>query len=335
MDTPAALTRFRSALDGAIEDVLGGRDGELFDMMRHQLGWENGALTQGGKYVRPILVFVTTEACGGDWKAVLPAAVSLEMLHNFSLIHDDIQDNSPLRRNRPTVWNQWGSAQAINAGDAMHALSQLVMLRMVERNVPAPTVLHAIRLLDQTCLALCEGQTTDIGFQNRLNVTVSDYEEMIGNKTAEAFRCAMEIGCMLATGSQEQSRLLGEVGFQMGLAFQIHDDALDLWGGSVIGKETALDVRDGKKSLPVVFGLSREDSDEAERLRDMYRRGIQPDDVDTVVALLESLGAPEFCADEARAHWVQGRRLIEEAGLPSGGAAALIEIGDYLMTRTH
>ncbi len=333
MDAPASLSRFRPTLDEAIVDILGDRPGHLFDMMRHHLGWENDALTQGGKYLRPTLVLVTAEACGGDWKTAVPAAVGLELLHNFSLIHDDIQDESHMRRNRPTVWSKWGAPQAINAGDAMHALSQLVVLHMTDDGAPPQSVLHAIRLLDETCLALCEGQTADIEFETRSNVTVADYKQMIGNKSAEAFRCALEFGCMFATGSPEQSKLLGDAGFEMGIAFQIHDDVLDIWGGAVIGKETALDIRDGKKSLPVVYGLSREDSPDADRLSEMYRSGFGPDGVDEVVSLLESLGAPDFCAAEAEAHWAKGRRMIEQAGLPEAGIAALTEIGDYLIHR--
>ena len=333
MDAPASLTRFRPTLDEAIVDILGDRPGSLFDMMRHHLGWENDALTQGGKYLRPTLVLVTAEACGGDWKTAVPAAVGLELLHNFSLIHDDIQDENSFRRNRPTVWNRWGASQAINAGDAMHALSQLVVLHMTDDGAPPQSVLHAIRLLDETCLALGEGQTADIEFETRSNVTVADYKWMIGNKSAEAFRCALEIGCMIATGSPEQSKLLGDAGFEMGIAFQIQDDVLDIWGGAVIGKETALDIRDGKKSLPVVYGLSREDSTDADRLSEMYRSGFGPDGVDEVVSLLESLGAPDFCAAEAEAHWAKGHRMIEQAGLPEAGIAALTEIGDYLIHR--
>ena len=335
MEAPASLDRFRPTIDQAIADVLGDRPGHLSDMMRHHLGWENGALTKGGKYLRPTLALVTTEACGGDWNAAIPAAVGLELLHNFSLIHDDIQDESSFRRNRPTVWNQWGASQAINAGDAMHALSQLVVLRMTEDGAPPQGVLHAVRLLDETCLALCEGQTADIEFEARVNVTVADYKNMIGNKSAEAFRCALEIGCMFATGSAEQSKLLGEAGFEMGIAFQIHDDVLDIWGGSVIGKETALDIRDGKKSLPVVYGLSREDSPDADRLRGMYRTGFGPDAVGDVITLLEALGAREFCAAEAETHWAKARAMIRSAGLPDYGAATLIEIGDYLIGRPN
>ena len=335
MEAPASLDRFRPTLDQAIADVLGDRPGHLFDMMRHHLGWESGALTQGGKYLRPTLVLVTTEACGGDWNAAVPASVGLELLHNFSLIHDDIQDESSFRRNRPTVWNQWGASQAINAGDAMHALSQLVVLRMTEDGAPPQGVLHAVRLLDETCLALCEGQTADIEFEARSNVTVADYKNMIGNKSAEAFRCALEIGCMFATGSAEQSKLLGEAGFEMGIAFQIHDDVLDIWGGAVIGKETALDIRDGKKSLPVVFGLTHADSPEADRLREMYRTGFGPDAVGDVITLLEALGAREFCAAEAETHWAKGRAMIESAGLPDNGADALVEIGEYLIRRPN
>ncbi len=335
MQAPASLDRFRSVIDEAIFRVLKDRPGPLFDMMRHHLGWEDGALTQGGKYLRPTLALVTAEACGGNWKDALPAAVGLELLHNFSLIHDDIQDESSYRRNRPTVWSRWGASQAINAGDAMHALSQLVVLRMLEDGAPPHSVLHAVRMLDETCLALCEGQTVDIEFESRIDVTADDYKRMIGNKTAEAFRCALEIGSAFAGGSVEQGRQLGEAAYEMGVAFQIHDDVLDIWGGEIIGKETALDIRDGKKSLPVVFGLMQADSPEAKRLRDMYENGFGPDAVGDIVALLESLGAREFCAAEAASHWAKAQKMIEAAGLPDDGATTLIEIGDYLIGRPN
>ena len=335
MQAPESLDRFRSAIDDAISRVLSDRAGHLFDMMRHHLGWESGALTHGGKYLRPTLALVTAESRGGNWKDALPAAVGLELLHNFSLIHDDIQDESSYRRNRPTVWSRWGTAQAINAGDAMHALSQIVVLDMADEGAPPQNVIRALRLLDQTCLALCEGQTEDIEFETRANVTVADYKRMIGNKTAEAFRCALEIGCAFAGGSAEQGRLLGEAGYEMGIAFQVHDDVLDIWGGEVIGKETALDIRDGKKSLPVVYGLSRDGSGDVERLRDMYRNGIGADDVDEIVALLESLGAREFCAKEAADHWSKARAMIEQSGLPHNGISTLTQIGDYLITRPN
>ena len=335
MEAPASLDRFRTTIDEAIARILTGREGQLFDMMRHHLGWEGGELTHGGKYLRPTLALVTAEACGGKWEDALPAAVGLELLHNFSLIHDDIQDESTYRRNRPTVWSRWGASQAINAGDAMHALSQLVVLRMAEDGAPPQSVLHALKMLDETCLALCEGQTADMDFETRADVTVDDYKAMIGNKTAEAFRCALEIGGVFAGGSAEQVRLLGEAAFEMGIAFQIHDDVLDIWGGEIIGKETALDIRDGKKSLPVVYGLTQGDSPEAKRLRDLYQSGFGPDAVGDIVALLESLSASEFCAAEAASHWAKGRALIESAGLPDDGAAALIEIGDYLINRAN
>ena len=334
MEAPASLNRFRSGIDDAITALLNERHGHLFDMMRHHLGWEDGSLVHGGKYLRPTLLLMTTEACGGNWRDALPAALGLELLHNFSLIHDDIQDESSFRRNRPTVWNQWGTAQAINAGDAMHALSQLVLIANADDGTSVHRLLHALRLLDETCLALCEGQTSDIEFEGRLTVTVAEYKEMIGNKTAAAFRCALETGCVFAGGSDEQARLLGEAGFEMGIAFQIHDDILDIWGGEEIGKETALDIRDGKKSLPVIYGLSREGAPEAERLRALYRDGFGEDSVNDVITLLEVMGARDYCAEEAAAHWAVAGAKIEQASLPSDGAAALTQVGEFLIRRT-
>ena len=169
-EIPGALEYYRPALDSYITELFDSKDHELYDMMRYQLGWENGTLSYPGKYIRPSLMLASVESCGGDVHKALPGAVALELLHNFSLIHDDIQDDSVLRRSRPTVWNRWSKSHAINAGDGMYAISRLTLLRLLDQGIPHDRVFDAAKALDQTCLALCEGQFNDLLFEVQSNV---------------------------------------------------------------------------------------------------------------------------------------------------------------------
>ncbi len=143
-------------------------------MLRYHLGWEDAEgrplRSEGGKALRPTLCLLACEAAGGDWRAALPAAAALELAHNFSLVHDDIPDRDPERRHRPAVWSVWGEAQAINAGDALLALSHLAVLKLVPKGVPAERALQAARVLDECTLEIVEGQALDISFEERLDV---------------------------------------------------------------------------------------------------------------------------------------------------------------------
>lgn len=333
MDIPSSIAAYRSAIDEALTDLLHDEVNPLYGMMRHQLGWDDDRLAAPGKYLRPALLLLTVDACGSDWRQALPGAIALELLHNFSLIHDDIQDESPLRRNRPTVWKQWSTAQAINAGDGMYALSRLVLLGLMEKKVPDDRIFLAARMLDQTCLALCEGQYMDLAFQDRTTVIMEEYEAMIANKTAAAFQCALEMGTVIAEGQGARSACLSTVGREMGMAYQMRDDMLDLWGGEETGKQVALDVRRGKKSLPVVYGLSQTDTQEGRRLAELYAHALSDAEIKEVVELLESLDAPGFCTREAEGHWGRAQEALAKSDLPEEGMKALTEAGTFLLAR--
>ena len=164
-------------------------------------GWTrrcDPAAAPAGKRIRPMLCLLACAAAGGDPRAALPAAAGLELLHNFSLIHDDIEDNSPLRRHRPTAWTLFGVPIACNAGDGMFSLAHLAFFRLAEQGVPPATVLAALRRFDEMCLALTEGQYLDMSFERRLSVTADDYFRMIAGKTGALLAAAPEIGALVA-----------------------------------------------------------------------------------------------------------------------------------------
>ena len=204
---------------------------ELRHMLQYHMGWEgDGAGPEArGKRIRPIMVLLTTMAAGGEWQNALPATCAVELIHNFSLIHDDIEDNSPLRRGRPTLWKKWSVAHATNAGDAMFTLAHLEIFRLIEI-LPPETVIRAAELLQRTCLHLTQGQYLDLAYEQRSDLTAIDYWLMISGKTGALLAACTELGSMIALAPDPICQAYRQFGHSLGLAFQAQDDFLGIWG---------------------------------------------------------------------------------------------------------
>jgi len=265
-------------------------------MMTYHLGWEGeGAGAEArGKRFRPLFLLLSCVAAGGSWEKALPAAAAVELLHNFSLIHDDIQDNSPLRRGRVTVWKKWGIPQAINTGDAMLTLAHLAMLRM-DNHVPSVILTTAVRLLQETCLKLTQGQYLDMAFETRQQVSVEEYWRMVQGKTAALISACAELGALIAGSIASTQQHYKDFGFNLGLAFQAQDDLLGIWGdAAVTGKSTESDLISGKKTLPVLYGVSRG----GEFAKRWLKGNILPSEVPQLAAQLESEGGLSYTQQE-------------------------------------
>lgn len=263
---PMGLSEFLSNFLPILEDELqravsqaGGEGlGELHAMLAYHMGWqgEGAGPKATGKRIRPLLVLLACEAAGGNWRDAVPAAVAVELVHNFSLIHDDIEDDSSLRRGRNTVWKNWGVAQALNAGDAMFSLAHLNILRLEDTTSPA-TALKAARLLQETCLKLTQGQYLDISFEGLRELPVEAYWPMISGKTAALLSACTELGALVAETDQSRQECYCQFGLFLGQAFQAQDDLLGVWGDAALtGKSAESDLLTGKKSLPILYGLS-------------------------------------------------------------------------------
>jgi geranylgeranyl diphosphate synthase type I len=337
---PRVFDRYREEFEAEERAVFRGRDLPFYDMLRYHLGWvdaQGNPLPQdGGKALRPTLCLLACEAAGGDYRKALPAAVALELVHNFSLIHDDIQDGDKERRHRPTVWAIWGSNQALNAGDSMHALSTLALGKLEGRGVPLERQLEAVRLLTEACLTMIEGQYLDIVYEERLDISVEDYLDMVGRKTGALLRCSCELGALLASDDRPVIQHLARFGYYLGLAFQVKDDILGIWGQSVTGKPVASDIRRRKKSLPVVYALSTRDP---QLLRAYGERGaghsLAPDEIELVMSRLEELGAMEWAQNKAE----EFRRLavteVEGQPLKPSAKDDLLEMAAFLTQRSY
>ena len=303
----------------------------LRGMMTYHLGWEGaGAGPEAqGKRIRPLIVLLCAEASGGDWHNALPVAAAVELLHNFSLIHDDIQDNSPLRRGRATVWKIWGIPQAINAGDIMFTQAFRALHRLGE-TVSAQAALEAHGVLEETCLKLTEGQYLDISFETRTLLSLEEYWGMITGKTSALLGCCAELGALAGGAPFEQRKAFYQFGVTLGLAFQVLDDWLGIWGDAeLIGKSTESDLGSGKKTLPVLYGLQHS----PEFARRWGTQGIPAEEITSAVSELEASGAGAYTLEHAEELTQRAIRLLETAVCDPGRETVLKELTAVLLKR--
>jgi len=295
--SPSAFGKYRSAIDAELRWVLAGRKSPLYEMMRYHIGWvdEQGNPSPGspGKALRPTLCLLACEAVGGSWHKALPAAVGMELMHNFSLIHDDIQDDDRERRHRPTVWSIWGKPQAINAGDALATIAGLALLGLAHRGIPAGKQLLTHKLMYEACLTTIEGQYLDISYESRFDIVVSDYLEMTERKTATLISHSLEVGALLGSDDEAAIRGLSRFGWNLGMAFQVRDDILGIWGDEMkTGKPWGSDIRHKKKSLPIAYALETAKGKARRELVDIYQEEVIDDEgVRAVLGILEAVEA--------------------------------------------
>lgn len=326
---PLIDTEMRAVVDEH-EPAMGG----LSNLVGYHLGWVDADSrrcdARSGKRIRPSLCLLACEACGGDVGNALPAAAGVELLHNFTLVHDDIQDGDRTRRGRPTLWSIWGQAQGINAGDTLFALSQLAMLRLEGRGVSPEIVIEAIRLLNRTCLTLTHGQYLDIGFEGQNAVSVADYLLMIEAKTAALIGSACELGALIGGGRQEIRRHLRGYGRHLGMAFQMQDDVLGIWGDpDVTGKPVGADILRKKKTLPLVHGV-----EQSQELRSLLsRKRLSEGELRKATSLLEESGSRDYAERRARKHYGQALEALDQAALKGPTAHALQELARRLVRR--
>jgi geranylgeranyl diphosphate synthase type I len=322
---PAIETEMRRAVAPSNDPTMT----MFYGMLHYHLGWADAAFRpeqfDAGKRIRPMLTLLCCEASGGEWHSALPAAAAVELLHNFSLIHDDIEDSDPVRRGRPTLWKQWGVAQAINAGDGLYTIAHTTLNGLSAYGLPAERILAARQRFDRACVALTQGQHLDLGFESRSGVTEAEYSRMIYGKTAALIEASCGLGA-LVNGSPLAAHY-EDYGRELGLAFQIQDDVLGIWGDpQVTGKPAGNDLRHHKKSLPVAYAL-----DHSEHLGRLYGRDVV--DVAAVMAELDRTGAREYAENLAAQHHWQALSALEATRQDNTATQALRNLANQLLRR--
>jgi len=334
----ARAARYRPAVAREMRAVVGDAPDALSGWLRYHLGWEDRAGRPvegaGGKMLRPTALLLAHELSGGAVEQALPAAASVELIHNFSLLHDDIEDASETRHGRPTLWTFAGPAQAINAGDGMYTVARLALYRLIDAGVPAARALAAMHELDRACLRLVQGQALDIAFEGQTNVTRDEYLDMAAGKTAAMFAAPFAIGALLADAAPAVVDGFRRFGHAVGIAFQAVDDVLGIWGDpAVTGKPVGDDLRTRKMTLPVTTALEA-GGELAERLRDAYATPPAPgEDIAPLARLIERGGGRVATEALARERLAAGLEALRAAGLHADALRPCAEFAEAAVGR--
>ncbi len=337
----AFYAQWTPQVEAEMQSVLANGEGAVhahYAMMHYHMGWVNADFAPekqpSGKLVRPMVAIMAAEAVGGDPLQALPAAAGIEILHNFSLVHDDLEDGDETRRHRATVWKLWGMPQAVNVGDAMHALAFSAFHRLPQRGVSAERTLAALGRFTQTCIALTEGQHLDMSFEERDVVSVDEYLRMIRGKTAALLAASAGIGSMIGSGDPDQECDLYGFGLGIGLAFQIQDDILGIWGDpAVTGKAAGNDILRRKKSFPLLYALNHPRWGEA--VQQLWSQGIRPEDLPAMLDLLAKTEAREVAQAQVHVHHQAGLDWLTKVLGDRAEASLLWAMGDALLVRSR
>lgn len=335
---PQSFASCRDTVKVELEKVIDRCPPALGNILRYHMGWQDEyghrCGRESGKFIRSTLCLLSCRAVGGNTLQAIPAAAAIELIHNFSLIHDDIEDASYERHHRPTAWRLWGQSQAINAGDAMFTLAYLALVRLKEKGIAGKSTVHCAELLSRACLELCGGQYLDIEYENRLDITVEDYIDMAARKTATLFAVSTSLGAYLGGGNRELVDLFSLFGRALGIAFQIHDDILGIWGARETVGKSADDICQKKKTLPVAYGLQSSKGAARERLRKLYsKESIEGEDVRKVTKILDDLNARNYAENMARQYHRKAMAHLDATGLGSSSLVPLKETAGSLLTR--
>ena len=328
---PDSLARSRALIQRGLQDAVGKLDPSLAGVIAYHLGWrdqEGNEVDQpGGKSVRPSLTLLAAEAVGAPAEDAVPGAVALELVHNFSLVHDDLMDGDRERRHRPTVWALFGSSEAILAGDALAALAYAVLLDAGDESGRT-----AARELTDATLEMIRGQSEDMGFESTIDVTEDDVLGMCAHKTGALISCAAALGAILGRGDDAHVAALRGFGSHVGIAFQAVDDVLGIWGEpDVTGKPAASDLRQHKKTLPVVHALAGSDAREFAGM--LSEGGLSDAEVPRALDILEAAGSRQWCVDVAERHLGLALGALESAELAAGPAGELADIARFVVGR--
>lgn len=308
-------------VDEAIEKLLPVTEpAGLYEASRH-------IVKAGGKRLRPAVLLTSAEAAGGNMETAIPAAVAVELMHTFTLVHDDIMDNDPVRRGLPAVHTLWGEAGGILAGDTLYSKAIEII---TEADSDPLRLLKSANILSRTCVEVCEGQWLDIDFENRDFVSAAEYLEMIEKKTAILFGAAAQIGAIIGGADEKVAQAMYDYGRLVGLGFQIYDDVLDLvTPEDVLGKRQGSDIFEGKRTLLMIHA-----SEKGVTPRAFGKGSGSKDDIDEAIKVLTDSGSLAYVKELAVGFVEEGKAKLDI--LPDSPVRQLLkDMADYMLYRSH
>lgn len=318
-----ALKAYSEKIEGELKKVqFPHSPPNLYDPLRY-------FLVLGGKRMRPILTLMGAEVFGSTSSEALPAAISVELFHNFSLIHDDIMDEAPIRRGRETVHTKWNQNIAILSGDVLLVKAYQLLTKQKAEILPA-----LLNLFNSTAVEVCEGQQMDMDFESRSDVSISEYIEMIRLKTSVLLGCALEMGAIVAGTSLGNRKLIYEFGQHIGIAFQIQDDILDLYADpDKFGKQVGGDIISNKKTLMLLKAFEMATQEQKEQLNSLLKEEDFDLKIKTAKKLFNTIGVREACKEIMNHHYNLAKKALQSIQIEDSRKAPLLQLAAYLMER--
>ena len=336
---PAVFQRYQETIDSSLRERLSGGASPVYSMLRYAMGWSDAndvpVSAPQGKALRPTLCLLACEAVCGDFTPALPPAASLELIHNFSLVHDDIQDRDEYRRHRPTLWKVWGEPRALTAGNVLRIVAD-ASVRSLRGHSPAiADVIAADEIITRASLEMIEGQHLDVAFEGRSDIGMENYLDMISRKTGALIRTPMHVGAIMGGGDRAAIDAFRECGRSLGYVFQIRDDVLGIWSEEkTTGKPVGADIRRKKNSLPIVHAMSQAGRARKRTLERIYSQETVGDaDVDAVLDIMDGLGTQAFANALAADHCERALERIADTGMTPRARADIEEIASFLLIR--
>jgi geranylgeranyl diphosphate synthase type I len=329
MEVTDILKKYSKSIDEEIQNSLGTVDPDELQKSTQHL------IKAGGKKIRPSLVVLSSEAVGGNAEDALKTAAAVELIHTFSLIHDDIMDKDDMRRGKPSVHVLWGEPMAILAGDTLFSKAFETVLETPIDIVTYERVVNALKTVVDSCIKICEGQASDMCFEGNFEVSEDQYMNMIYKKTGALIAAATRSGSIIGGGTPEQVETLTEYGRLVGLAFQIQDDYLDVVSDEEnLGKPVGSDIIEGKMTLMVVNALSKASSDDKDELVSILKAEDKDTDVKRALEIFEKYDSINYAHDIALQNVDTAKKLLKTLD-ESDATVALSMIADYVLQRNH
>lgn len=336
------VAKYATEIDDTIRNLLDDTPDFMRGIISYHFGWVDKnfqpANYSRGKMLRPVINLLVVEAITGSYKESLPVAAAIEIIHNFSLLHDDIEDSDVERRGRPTAWTIWGQPTVINVGDYLYSLAYKALYQLDAAQIPAERIFAVYRIMTDACLKLTEGQDLDLHFETRRDVSIEMYLDMVYKKTGALIEAAILAGARLATSDEQLIQNYYDFAHNIGLAFQIRDDVLGIWGDtSQTGKSVDNDLRRKKKTLPVIYMVDQLTGGRRERLQTYYSNPepLSDPEIEFVRECLERVDARNYAQGVADRYRQKSFDALDRIGTSTQAQADLKAIAEFLIYRPY
>ncbi len=340
---PKFLTYQADKMENYLYEYVVSYKGKTSKYINNYFGWdnlnsENLKNKYSGKAFRPSICILVCTSLSGTLDMALPPSISVELVHNFSLIHDDIEDNDQVRRHKPTLWTIWGIPKAIITGNSILVLGNKILNEMLKNGSSKNDLFNSQKILTESYLKMMEGQFLDISFENEKNISQDKYLKMISLKTGALIECSVILGAIAANKNlnDEVYRLVSEFGKDIGLLFQISDDLLGVWGTDKTGKPVGADIKRKKKSLPIILTLNSENISASKKVNNILtKENLNQNDVENIMDVMSSLKIKEKCEIISKKYQSNIEGIVSKLPIEKEQRIVFNEISEFLITREN